>query len=159
VTVGAGGQASISFTSIPSTYTHLQVRATYSTAVADRSIRFTANGDTGSNYSWHYIQGDRSTATAGSVANIQYGIIGIAPNSTSFGGVLVADYLDYANTNKFKTVRSLSGADMNGAGSYVQFWSSLWRSTSAISTITINPSSGNWNQYSTFALYGIKGVA
>jgi hypothetical protein len=156
VTVGAGGASSVSFTSIPSTYTHLQVRAVLMTSVADRSIRVNFNSDTASNYTFHNIQSDGASVSVNNYTAQAYGIIGSAPNSTTFPGIFVADILDYADGNKFKTSRSLIGADNNGGTGYAQLWSSLWRSTSTISTITCVPSSGNFNQYTTFALYGIK---
>jgi len=148
--------SSITFSSIPSTYTHLQIRLLAATSVADRFFKIQFNSDTATNYSWHYLQGDGATATATAGATVAYGINGTGPNSTTYFGAVVTDVLDYANTNKYKTIRSLSGADMNGAGGYVQLFSSNWRSTSAITSITLSPSSGNFNQYSSFALYGIK---
>jgi hypothetical protein len=158
VTLNAA-QSSITFSNIPNTYTDLQIRASFTTSVADRSIRVTFNSDTATNYSFHNIQGDGSTTGVNATATVAYGIIGAAPNSTTFPGIFITDILGYADTNKFKTTRSLAGADMNVASansSYIQLWSSNWRSTSAITTINIIPSSGNFSQYSTFALYGIK---
>lgn len=166
VTVGAGGSASITFSSIPSTYKHLQIRAimrdqraTYGNS--GQYLQF--NSDTGANYSWHNLQGDTSNATARSGANQNqmYGNSaagGGAPSNTF--GVMVADILDYADTNKYKTVRMLSGVDINGTvagyGGIVELMSGSWRSTSAITSITVAPSNPNWVQYSSFALYGIK---
>ncbi len=158
VTLNAA-QSSITFSNIPSTYTHLQIRASFTTSVADRSVRVRFNSDTATNYSFHNMQADGSTTGVNAVADVAYGIIGTAPNSTTYPGTFIADVLDYTNTNKYKTTRSLVGADMNVASansSYIQLWSSNWRSTSAITTINILPSSGNFSQYSTFALYGIK---
>jgi hypothetical protein len=65
--------------------------------------------------------------------------------------------LDYKNTNKFKTTRSLAGGDTNG-GSYQEanFMSGLWRNTAAITQIDVSSSAGNLAQYSHFALYGVK---
>ena len=85
-TVGAGGQANITFTSIPSTYKHLQVRCFIFGSGLQYNI--TLNGDTGNNYSMHNLTGDGSSASAG--------------NSI--------------NTNKYKTVRTLNGTDSNGSG-------------------------------------------
>jgi hypothetical protein len=77
-------------------------------------------------------------------------------------GVSIVDILDYANTNKYKTVRVLSGVDFNGTlagyGGYVGPLSGNWRNTSAITSIKINAQTGNFTQYSQFALYGIKGA-
>jgi hypothetical protein len=65
------------------------------------------------------------------------------------------DILDYANTNKFKTTRTLTGSDLNGSG-VVSLDSGSWRSTSAITSITFTARANLINTYSSFALYGIK---
>lgn len=149
--------ASISFTVIPGTYKHLQIRALtlYGTADLSGLIRF--NSDSGANYSWHWILGNGSAASATASVNASHGIVGIGATSTAnTPGGFVADILDYTDTNKYTTVRDLAGTDANGNG-YVSLRSSLWRNTAAVTTITIAPTAGNWKQYSSFALYGIKG--
>jgi hypothetical protein len=147
-----GSQSSIDFTSIPSTYKHLQIRMSYRSSLSDNShIRF--NGDTGSNYAWHELFGTGSSAGAGAGASATFGKVGYAEVNP---GVAVIDILDYQNTSKYKTVRSLNGSDNNGSG-YILLRSSLWQSTTAISSINIFPASGTLSQYSSFALYGIKG--
>lgn len=156
VTVGAGGQASISFTSIPTGYSHLQVRAiAISTITVDAKYIF--NSDNGNNYSYHLLVGNGSSAAA-YAATTQPFIKG-APFTSSTAsnfGAGVVDILDYSNTNKNKTVRTLTGYDNNGSGE-IQFISGAWYSTNAINSITITPSSGTtWGQYSSFALYGVK---
>jgi hypothetical protein len=76
--------------------------------------------------------------------------------SNLFAGYVI-DILDYANTNKNKTIRSLAGSDANGSGT-IWFGSIAWLSTSAITSLSFNIESGsNFTQYSSFALYGIKG--
>jgi hypothetical protein len=163
VTVGSGGQANIEFTSIPATYKHLQIRGigrgTYNGAVnEDQYMYIQFNSDTASNYSRHRLSGSGSAASSGAEINQNQGMAGWittlnATANTFYGAVI--DILDYENTNKFKTVKSLSGGDMNGAG-YVNLYSSLWRSTSAITSIKLSPQSNNFAQYTSFALYGIK---
>ena len=166
VTVGAGGAASVTFSSIPSTFTHLQIRgimrdqrATYGNSGSSYSF----NGDNANNYSWHSMQGDGSTATARNATTTyrmatNSGAASGAPSNT-FGAIIV-DILDYANTSKFKTARALSGVDINGTvsgyGGVIELVSGNWRSTSAITSITITPENPNYVQYSQFALYGIK---
>jgi Na+/H+-translocating membrane pyrophosphatase len=71
-------------------------------------------------------------------------------------GASVVDVLDYASTTKYKTLRSLSGSDENGSGN-LTIHSGLWQSTSAINAIKIFPETGNFRQYTQFALYGIRG--
>jgi hypothetical protein len=160
VTVGAGGASSISFTSIPSTYTHLQIRCLSkdSRSFSNTAFSIQFNGDTGTNYNEHGLTGDGSSATAYATANasnIGIGNSSGGSNANIFGAQIV-DILDYANTNKFKTVRTLGGHDQNGSG-YLGLFSGAWRSTSAITSITIIPLVANVQQYSSFALYGIKG--
>lgn len=157
-TVGAGGASSITFSSIPSTYTHLQIRGiagTTNSGALDFAV-ITFNSDTGSNYSYHRLFGDGSSPSASastSVANIQT----FCGGTTTFGPV-VFDVLDYANTNKYKTTRSLSAAENNGSGNeYLAFTSGNWRNTNAITSITITGTYGTFRQYTSYALYGIKG--
>jgi hypothetical protein len=70
-------------------------------------------------------------------------------------GAGIIDILDYANTNKYKTARSLRGYDANGSGN-MSLISGLWMNTAAISNITLTARGGSVDQYTTFALYGIK---
>jgi len=155
-TVGAGGQATITFSSIPSTYKHLQIRysaISAGTFSADNVVRF--NSDSGANYTIHALYGTGATAASVGYASQTFMSAGTTPDAT-YPCVAVIDILDYANTSKYKTMRSLSGVDRNGSG-YIFLHSGLWMNTAAISTITITATGGNYSQYSSFALYGIKG--
>lgn len=162
-TVGAGGSASITFSSIPSTYQHLQIRAIarVTGAVTDSNFVAYFNTDTTSgNYPQHTLYGTGASAASGYTASDSNLAIGRCPGASSTAdrfGVGICDILDYANTNKFKTTRSLAAQDQNGSG-IILLNSGLWRSTAAINSITISAQSGNGNlaQYSHFALYGIK---
>jgi len=159
--VGSGGQATVSFTVIPSTYKHLQIRYFGRATSGDNpNVAVQFNSDTAANYRAHYLGGAGSgNAFAGDLGAGSSTNIGWMPGSsqgTNVFGAAIVDVLDYANTNKFKTIRSLDGADNNGGG-LVGLWSGLWRSTSAITRIDTSPASGNWAQYTSIALYGIKG--
>jgi len=157
VTVGAGGSSTITFSSIPSTYTHLQIRGIARTATnVSLGLRF--NSDTASNYSRHYLNGNGASAGAGGGASSTSAYAGTTATATSAFGANVIDVLDYKDTNKYKTIRALSGGDNNGSG-FVQFMSGSWRNTNAVSSIDIFQVDGDTiTQYSSFALYGIKGV-
>jgi hypothetical protein len=165
VTVGAGGSSSISFSSIPSTFKHLQIRGIVACTVSGtdaNSITVSANSDTTpSNYYYHWLYGTGSAV--GTVALNTYGgytTQGVASKTgaTNTFGALVIDILDYANTSKYKTFRGLSGTDMNNTSGQIGLTSGLWMNTSAISSLSINVTyAGNLAQYSSFALYGIKG--
>ena len=150
--VGAGGQASITFTAIPSTYKHLQLRGILKQTVAQNWTQITFNGDsTVGNYSSHQTNGVGSGTPSSSASNlnIQH-IVGI----DQFGAY-VTDILDYTNTNKYTTVRNLGGVDQNGNGQ-LALSSELWMNTAAVNQVTVTAGSGVFVQYSTFALYGIK---
>jgi len=163
-TITAGSAvASIEFTSIPSNYTHLQIRyvGRNNGATTDSNVELQFNSDTAANYSQHGLYSN-NLSTPGSFANINQtnilaGRITGANSSASIFGSCVIDILDYANTNKYKTTRTLTSNDQNGSG-FIFFESGNWRSTSAITSILIKPADGySWVTNSTFALYGIKG--
>lgn len=158
VTVGSGGSTSVSFSSIPSTYAHLQLRYITADTVSDDFslyIGFNSNGST--DMRWHRLLGDGSTVSANGYGP-QEAIIGtfranVATNQ-AFGAAVV-DILDYASANKNRVTRSLFGGDKNGVG-YAGFVSGAWFSTTAISSIQITTNGTKIQQNSHFALYGIK---
>ena len=160
VTVGSGGASSVTISSIPSNYTHLQLRvfARCASGSAVRNITFQINGDTTSNYYRHYMQGDgTSTFSGGDSGTVIYmGSASGTGNGVSRFATSIYDFLDYADTNKFKTVRATFGYEDNINGQAV-FGSAHWRSTSAITSLTF-VTEGNFafSEYTSFALYGIK---
>jgi hypothetical protein len=168
-TVGVGGSATVSFTSIPSTYSHLQLRYIAQTNRATYSVdavKFQLNSDTGNNYVWHFLTSagasPGTTAVAGATTSTSSWANSAAGTTTGgHFGTAILDVLDYTNTNKYKTGRYLSGLDTNGftsgfAGT-VGINSGLWLNTAAITRIDIAPVTGTlFTQYSSFALYGIK---
>ena len=162
VLVGSGGQSTITFSSIPSTYKHLQVRCIARSSRTQNSgyAVFRFNSDSGSNYSRHSLQGDGSSAIGDGSGSVSYPTLLLFPGSlrgASIFGAGVLDVLDYTNTNKNKTLRVLDGYDSNGAG-LIELASGAWYNTNAITSITITEFNGNnFVQYSQFALYGIKG--
>jgi hypothetical protein len=156
--------SSITFSSIPATYKHLQIRylAKTSRAAVNDYAKLEINADTtAANYRSHTLNADGASVYAGTAANATE--IGGFPGNTnaSMFGVGILDFLDYTNTNKYKTIRMLDGFDQNSASTgaaYVALESGLWMSSSAITSIKITPGTGpNFVQYSSFALYGIKG--
>jgi len=165
VTVGAGGSSSVQFTSIPSTFAHLQIRCIVQSNrggnVGGDDLVIQFNGDsTYTNYGYtHRLYGSGSSATADSFNSSQQsrgaGWMSANQHTNILSGNVI-DVLDYQNTNKNKTIRALSGADYNGSG-YVMFSSGCWYNTNSITSILLKPDNGTLiNQYSTFALYGIK---
>jgi hypothetical protein len=158
--------ATISFTSIPSTYKHLQIRYIArdnraTTGFDNMFMKF--NGGASATYSWHRLVG--SGTAASSTASPSSGDIALSEAAISRGnnasGIFapgIIDILDYTDTNKYTTVRALHGGDSNGGGSML-LTSGLWYgSTNAITSIDFTAeSASSFVQYSHFALYGIKG--
>jgi hypothetical protein len=156
-TVGAGGSGTITFSSIPSTYKHLQLRTL--TRSPGGNVNFRYNSDSASNYWTHWLDGDGATIRGESSGTSTLTYAGFGATATASANVFgsnVIDILDYANTTKYKVSRALSGYDQNGSG-WVGLISGVWNSTAAISTITITTNSSTFPEYSQFALYGIKG--
>jgi hypothetical protein len=162
VTVGSGGSSYAEFTSIGSGYKHLQIRVlakSNSTGDTNDDCSLQFNGDTGSNYVSHALNGNGSSATAGYNAaasnNRLLKVAGPDAGSNIFGGGVI-DVLDYSSSSKYKTSRGLGGADWNSGG-VISLESMLWLNTNGITSIKISPRYGSaWLQYSHFALYGIK---
>lgn len=150
----------VTFTSIPSTYTHLQLRTvSINSTSGNRLIQVGSSGsvDTGANYGIHELYGSGTSATAGSILSASNIQIFYAPPDASAPAASVTDILDYTNTNKITVTRTLGGADLNGSGR-ITFASGFWNNTAAVNTLKVFPASGNFEAGSRFALYGIKGV-
>jgi len=166
-TVGAGGAASITLGSggtIPQTYKHLQIRliGRGGQSAITSGVYVQVNGDaTAADYKSHYLQSNNISTPVSGVSNgttsgfADAGPIAGANATSGVFGAIIIDALDYTNTSKNKTLRTLGGVDNNGTG-YVTFTSGLWISTAAITSITLNSATGNFAQYSTFSLYGVK---
>jgi hypothetical protein len=153
ITLGSA-QSSITFSNIPQTYTHLQIRTNVLTSSQFSSARITFNSDTASNYSFHNLYGNGASATSDNGVSQAY-MYAYFLGGTSNPSSGVYDILDYKNTNKYKTWRGIEGIDANGSG-YVNLTSGNWRSTSAITSITFTTVGGvTMNQYSKFCLYGV----
>ena len=156
-TIGSGGSAAVTFSTIPATFAHLQIRITLATGnTAGGNFFMSYNSDTtAANYVRHYLIGDGSTVNASGGDHPGAGTVVMYNPGGTYPSVAIIDQLDYANTNKYKTLRSLQGQDSNGSG-YVFYTSGLWMNTNAISNIKFAYVSGNIPQYSSFALYGVK---
>jgi hypothetical protein len=154
-------QSSVEFNNIPGIYSHLQIRGILRSSLAANTAGFImrANGDSGSNYSAHNLGGSGASTQANAyVSNTYLYIMPSAPaanQSSGIFGTVVADILDYASINKYKTMRSLCGWDANGSGE-IYLSSSQWMNTAAITGLSLLFTSSNLIQYSSFTLYGIK---
>jgi len=157
-TISGSGVTSITFSSIPQTYSHLQIRYWTIAATANNSYpRLRFNGDTASNYNSDRLVSDGTSVTTYSGTTTSQiessGFTWTAGDVDPEVGII--DIADYANANKYKVAISYGGADQN-AGGGVWLASGVWRNTAAITSITIiSPSFG---VPAKFALYGIKGA-
>jgi hypothetical protein len=146
-TTGTGSSGTISFTSIPSTYTDLVLIQTGASSSASATLQMTFNGDTATNYSRTYIIGNGSGAVSGrdtSIASVYLGLVEANTNT-------IVQIQNYANTTTYKTCLARTNVINTFTGAVV----GLWRSTAAINRIDVFVSSATWNTTSTFTLYGI----
>jgi hypothetical protein len=154
--------ASVTFTSLPTTYTHLELRYTARTtqAAANDQMKILLNSDSGSNYTERLVQGNGSTATSNGFTAQGFIWPGYAMGANATASVFalgIVSFVDYLSTAKNKTVRSISGYHTTaGAIQASQLFSSYWASTAAISSITIS-ANGSFVSGSRFSLYGIRG--
>ena len=161
----AGGETSLSFTSIAGTYKHLQIRGIYRDTQATtnpRNLLMQFNSDTATNYVYHRLEGTGATATASGAITQSACLISVAGMGDSatanIYGVSIIDILDYASTTKNKTMKAFAGGQNNTTNSQLGLSSSLWLSTSAITSIQLKPGNTAFKAGTTFALYGIKGA-
>lgn len=159
VSVGVLGAASIDFTSIPSTYTDLCVKLSVRTDGINAPwllLRF--NGST-SSYTQRYLYGTGAAAASITVGTANYMNLAAAINSTSQTLSTFANaeaYVpNYAGSNN-KSVSTDTGQENNATTAYATLAAGLWSNTSAINQVTFFPETGNFAQYSTAVLYGVK---
>lgn len=157
-TASGVGASSFTFSSIPSTYQHLQIRYYIpDCSTAPGNVWCYPNGDSTANKSLHELNGNGAVATAAGVTGLPWNRIGYQASANSFPLVGVVDILDYANTNKNKTTRSFWANEINGTTDYIGITSGYSPITAAFSSLTIGRDSGTFPTGTSFALYGIKG--
>jgi hypothetical protein len=157
-TVGSGGAANIDFTSIPSTYTDLQLvlsaRGTSTALYANIKL----NNSSSAIYSLRTIYGDGSAAASQNDSGATYFerflMVSSAYTANTFsnGMLYIPNYAGSTN----KSVMFDSVNENNATSSQMFMVAGLWASTAAINQITLTPNTGNFAQYSTAYLYGVK---
>jgi hypothetical protein len=152
-TLGAAN-STVTFSSIPSTYQDLVLDVSpFTTAAGGIDINMTFNGDSGTNYSRTYLTGNGTSSSSNrsnGASYIRLTASGFASNNSA-PAVTLANIMNYANTNTYKTTLNRSSSGTNGTDVVV----GLWRSTAAITSITLSSSGGNFEVNSTFTLYGL----
>jgi hypothetical protein len=156
--------ASVTFdvSALGSSYKHLQLRVTgRDTNSSDQAIGLRFNGDTGNNYTFHQIYASGSSVASNGFATgtFNYAGLGLMPGASytsNVFGVSIIDILDFASTAKNKTCRAFLGWLTNSANN-LNFRSSLWISTSAITSINVFATGTAFAAGSRISIYGIKG--
>jgi hypothetical protein len=145
--------ASVTFSSIPSTYTDLVLVCNLISTSATANIVATVNGDTGNNYSQTYLSGDGSAANSARNSNIgSMNFVWTGGSLNNTVGNAIIQFMNYSNTVTNKTVL----ARYNVAAGEATATVNLWRNTAAINSITVSTTSNTWATGTTVSLYGIK---
>ena len=145
-----------------SDYKHLQIRMVAKSVYGGGDVlSFNLNGDTGSNYAYHYLRGTGSAVQSNDGVSTSTPWIATLPGSTadsdSFGAI-VLDILDFSSANKNTTLRALSGSTSGSV--QIGLYSGLWNNTNAVTSVSLFPNSFGFTRNlvtgSRFSLYGVK---
>jgi hypothetical protein len=155
--------ATVTFSSIPSTYKHLQVRYVAGTTdgtTSTQQIRLQFNGSAASAYTAHNLQGNGSSVSSNAFTPflrtnilLDSAITGDGHGSGVFGAGII-DILDYGSTTKNTTVRALGGLTPNN---YVHLTSGAWINTAAVTSLALTSSGTAFRIGTRFSLYGSNG--
>ena len=158
VTVGSGGASSIEFTGIPQIYTDLIIKASVRTSGTNPTMNVYMNGDTvvsGGNNAFRSLYGDGSTAVSNTGSQLYSGYVNQSTetsNTFSNTEIYIPNYL--GSSNKSWSVDSVS--ENNATTAYTSMWAKIWLQTAPINRVTMTMFSGNFVQYSSATLYGIR---
>jgi len=157
---GTGSSGVIEFTSIPSTYRHLQIRYSAKNTSTNNAMGIRMNGVTTSSYGR-----SRMTSTGGAsllheslggqtIINLPESVQTTTGTGFVSGGVI--EILDYTSTTKNTTIEALTGSIVDGSVRRFHFISGLFADTPAISSISFVASANSFATISRFSLYGIR---
>jgi hypothetical protein len=157
-TVGSGGTSSVTFSAIPQVYTDLLIKASArNTDSGSTYFTLTFNGNT-SGYSGKRLEGNGSAASSGNndvTNNIQpIYIVSSTYTANTFSNNEI--YIpNYASSN-YKSLSSDNVSENNATSAFMNMTAHLWSNSSAVTSITLTSVAGNFVQYSTFTLYGVR---
>jgi hypothetical protein len=155
-TVGSGGVSSVTFSSIPATYTDLIIKASIRTDNASNLTGLITLNGSSSSFTYRQIEGNGTNA-------VSYNGTTNATNTGNGTGTTASTFSSFefyfpnyaGSTNKSFSVDSVT--ENNATTAYADMSAILWSNTAAITSISLAPgSTANFAQYSTFYLYGIK---
>jgi hypothetical protein len=152
-TVGSGGVSSVTFSSIPSTYTDLVLRISGRTnRAAVDSITMTFNGSS-TGITWTTLFGNGTTVTSGTAQ--RFWVDSTTDTANTFGSADV--YIPNYAGSAYKSTSIDAVTEHNGTDAFAEILTQLWSNTAAITSIELAPQFGTgWLQYSSFYLYGIS---
>jgi len=145
-----GSNTTVTFSSIPQTYTDL-VLVTETTGTTNGALDVRFNGDSGTNYSRTGLYGDGTTAESFRNTGLAYGLISAGAGATR--SIAISHFMNYSNSTTYKTYLTRGGDASSGPGLSIY----LWRNTAAITSIALtgDPIGSNIGSTSTLTLYGI----
>ena len=140
--------SSYTFSSLPASWTDLILVISGTCTTSAQNINLTFNGDTGTNYSRTYLN---AVTSAGSGRDSNQSKIYVAYFGTSQGSCII-NVFNYANSTTYKTVLARNNMDSTALDAKV----GLWRSTAAITSLTLTADSTSMAANTTLTLYGVK---
>jgi hypothetical protein len=151
--VGSGGAATIDFSTILTSWTDLAILVSARSTSSGDIFNLSFNGST-SSFSGIYLYYENTTANSGSLARYGGRVNTSSTTASTFSNTMI--YIpNYAGSTN-KSYSSDSVSENNAAAAPGSLIAGLWSNTAAINQITLTPSAGNFAQYSTATLYGIK---
>lgn len=160
--VGPGNNTSTSltFSNIPTTYTHLQIRGNGQGQYGGSTygaVGLRVNGDTNNNYDRRaYVGNTPSSFTIQSNSWMQVGVSQLIGSAEDNVSIMIIDLFNYRNTT-FKRLAKGWGGIATPTGTEVSLGSGHWTGSVAITDVTLFQPNGNWEADASFSLYGIKG--
>ena len=149
--------SSVTFSSIPATYTDLYIvssaRSSFASAAITAKLRFNGAGSD-TNHSCRRLYGTGAAAVSDTQSFCQLGTIGGSTVTTDTFSVMEGYIPNYAG-GAAKSIATASATENNSATAYILLMANLWNDTSAITSIEILGTSGNFKAGSSFFLYGI----
>ena len=158
-TVGSGGAASVTFSSIPQTYTDLLIFSSYRGAFSAPydQLRINVNGT--NSWAWKGVYGDGASAGSETNSGQTTTKVALGVGSTATANTFSNDcfYIPNYTSSNYKSISADSVGENNATTAYAGLFADLNSSTTAITSITLaSQNGGNLLQYSSFYLYGIK---
>ena len=155
--VGAGGASSITFSSIPQTYTDLQVLVSARDSDTNGAVvRIYPNGSS-ANASMRQLLGNGSSASSGTSTTLYARSDSGDRTANTFGSC--SWYITNYTSSAYKSVSIQGVEETNGTSAYMNIAAGLWSSNDPITSLQIVPGVANFAQYSSATLIGIKQAA